>query len=586
MRINISNSCQADKALGESKSHMRTQEPEPELQGPSSHIEAGTQMDESESFQHTWRVWTIFLVLCMLSFMASIDSTVITTSLPTITREVGGTGQYVWIANSYLFACTVPQPLYGQIANIFGRRNPIFVAIGLFTLGSGLAGGAHNVGMLITGRTIQGLGSGGLYVLSDIIICDLIPPRFRGPYMSAVLSTAAIGTTIGPIIGGALAQANWRWVFWINLPVMGIGFLAIIFALNVQYKRSPTWLHALARVDFLGNAIFIPSMTALFFGLIMGGQDGYPWGSWRVILPLILGVIGWAAFHVHQASSICPEPSMPTRLFKHRTSATGFLMIFLASIIMQAMGYFLPIYFQAVRGTTPLISGVSFLPFALAIIPFGGLSGALISKTGLYRPLHWIGFALSAAGAGLFSILRENSSSGAWIGFQVIASGGTGLVFTATLPSTLAALPESDVAVATGTYSFVRSLGLVWGATMASIAFNGQVNAHLNIVANPDVRRLLVDGGAYTYAGDQVRLPEPTRSQVIEVYELALRTTWLVFSGVACLGFLVTFVEKHVELRKDHTTEFGLAKKSPTEDEGGKGGETSSSGAKTPDEAN
>lgn len=558
---------------------------EPVLEDPNSQIDAGTNINEPESFQHSWRIWTIFLILCMLSFMASIDSTIITTSLPTVTREIGGAGQYVWIANSYLFACTVPQPLYGQIANIFGRRNPIFVAIALFTLGSGLSGGARNVGMLIVGRTIQGLGSGGLYVLSDIIICDLIPPRHRGPYMSAVLSTAAIGTTIGPIIGGALAQANWRWIFWINLPVMGVGLLAIILALNVQYKRNPTWLHALARVDFLGNAIFIPSMTSIFFGLIMGGQHGYAWGSWRIILPLVLGVLGWAAFHAHQASPICREPSMPTRLFKHRTSATGFLMIFLASIIMQAMGYFLPVYFQAVKGASPLTSGVSFLPFALAIIPFGGLAGAFMSKTGLYRPLHWAGFALSAAGAGLFSILREDSSRGAWIGFQVIASGGTGLVFTATLPSTLAALPESDVAVATGTYSFVRSLGLVWGATMAAIAFNGQVDAHLNVVADPEIRQMLANGGAYTYAGGLSGLAGPARGQVIEVYELALRTTWLVFAGVACLGFLVTFVEKHVELRRDHSTEFGLAKKPPIEDRMERGDEANSPDAKRSREA-
>lgn len=176
-------------------------------------------LDTPDEFKATWRIWSVFLALAFLAFMASIDSTIITTSLPTITREIGGTGVYVWIANSYLFASTVPQPLYAQIANVFGRRNPLFVAIALFFIGSGVAGGARNPGTLITGRTIQGLGTGGLYVLSDVIICDLIPPRYRGPFLSAVLSAAAFGTTIGPIIGGALAEVNWRWVFWINLPV-------------------------------------------------------------------------------------------------------------------------------------------------------------------------------------------------------------------------------------------------------------------------------------------------------------------------------------------------------------------------------
>ncbi|KAI0469702.1 major facilitator superfamily domain-containing protein [Xylariaceae sp. FL0804] len=470
---------------------------------------AGADADEPEPFRPLWRVWTAFVALCLLSLIAFIDSTVITTSLPTVTRELGGAGQYVWIANSYLFSCTVPQPLYGQIANIFGRRNPIFFAIALFALGSGLAGGAQSIGMLITGRTIQGLGSGGLYVLSDIIICDIIPPRYRGPYISAVLSIAAIGITIGPVIGGALVQLNWRWVFWINLPVIAAGFLAIVFALSAQqYKRSPIWLYALTRVDFIGNVIFVPLMTAIFFGLIMGGQDG-----------------------------------MPTRLFKHRTSATGFILIFLASIIIQALGYFLPVYFQAVRGVSPLMSGVFFLPFALAIVPLSGMAG------------FFIGFALSAIAAGLFSTLRADSSRAAWAGYQVIAFGGTGLIFTATLPSILAALPESDVAVATAIYSFVRSLGLVWGAIMAAITFN-----------DPTVRGALHDGGAYAHVNDIARLPERTQNQAIEVYEQALHSTWLVFVGVVCIGFLITFAEKHVELRKDHATDFALAKPRLEED--------------------
>ncbi|KAK3385915.1 major facilitator superfamily domain-containing protein [Podospora didyma] len=519
-----------------------------------------------EAFQHSWRVWCIFIVLCLLSFISAVDATIITTSLPTITREIGGGHDYVWIANSFLFSSTVPQPFFGQIANIFGRRNPMIVSIFLFALGSGIAGGATGPAMLIAARAVQGLGTGGLYVLSDIIICDIIPPRHRGPYLSAVLSTAAIGTTIGPIIGGALALVNWRWVFWLNLPFSGVGLVAIVGLLNVKYERSPTWLHALARVDFLGNAIFIPSMAAIFFGLIMGGTQGYPWDSWRVIVPLVIGVAGWALFHVHQSSSLCAEPSAPPRLFKHRTSATGFFIIFLGGVILQAINYFLPVYFQAVKRTSPLTSGVYFLAFALAIIPFGGMAGAFLSKTGLYIPLHWAGFAMSAIGVGLFSLLDADSSRAAWIGFQVIASGGTGIIFTATLPSTLAPLSEEDVSVATGMYSFVRSGGLVWGVTMASIVFNGIFNAHLGEITDTSVRAMLADGAAYGFAasdsdgtGGINSLTDFTRGEVTGVYIQALKVVWYVVAAVACLGFLVTFVEKHVELRKEHVTQFGLA---------------------------
>lgn len=517
--------------------------------------------EEQSTFKRSWRVWCIFLVLCLLSFISAVDATIVTTSLPTITREIGGAEQYVWIASSFVFASTAPQPLYGQISNIFGRRNPMLFAISLFALGSGLAGGSKNPGMLISGRAIQGLGTGGLYVLSDIIICDLIPPRHRGPYLSAVLSTAAIGTVVGPVIGGALAQVQWRWVFWLNLPISGIGLAAILLLLNVKYKRSPTWKHALGRVDFLGNAIFVPSIISIFLGLIMGGTR-FPWGSWHIIVPLVLGVLGWVLFHIHQASPICKEPSTPPRLFKHRTSAAGFAIIFLCAIILQAIAYFLPIYFQAVKATSPVMSGVYFLPFALAIIPFGGFTGTIMSKTGLYVPLHWLGFAMNAVGAGLLSTLDESSGRAAWICFQILSSGGTGIIFTATLPSTLAPLREADVAVATATYSFVRSFGLVWGVTMASIVFNGLVNKNLASVGDPTIRAIMDDGAAYSYASGGLipSLPSDTRKEVINLYVQALRAVWLVVAAISCLGFCCVFIEKQVELRKNHTTEFGLAK--------------------------
>jgi hypothetical protein len=203
---------------------------------------------------------------------------------------------------------------------------------------------------------------------------------------------------------------------------------------------------------------------------------------------------------------------------------------------------------------------VNFLPFALAIIPFGGLTGVFMSKTGMYMPLHWVGFAMNAIGAGLLSTLSASSSTAAWVCFQIISSGGTGIIFTATLPSTLAALPESDVAVATGTYSFVRSFGLVWGVTMASIVFNNQVNSHLRTIGDETIRGLLANGGAYSYAsgGFISELPHDTKAQVIDVYAKALRVAWQVMAAVSCLGFVCVFLEKHVELRKDHVTDFGL----------------------------
>ncbi|KAL5117411.1 hypothetical protein ACEQ8H_004727 [Pleosporales sp. CAS-2024a] len=424
--------------------------------------------------------------------------------------------------------------------------------------------------MLISGRTVQVIGAAGLYVLSDIIICDLVPARYRGPYLTAVLSTAGIGSTIGPVIGGALAQDNWRWIFYLNIPISVCGFIIMVLLLKVNHVRSLSWEHALVQIDYLGALIFIPSTIAIFYALISGGVQE-PWSSWRIILPLVLGVLGWIIYHIQQAHCAA-NPSTPLHLFTNRTSATGFVLVFLSSVVLYTISFFLPIYFQAVKLCSPLMSGVYYLPFALAIVPFAGASGWALSKWGKYVPLHYAGTALVAIGAGLFATLDESSTRAAYIGFQIIPSAGIAIIYTVTLPSTLAPLEEKDVATATATYSFVRSFGFVWGVTMGGIVFNGQVNAHLDWVKDASLRKLLQDGAAYAFAAGKEGLSSIKNSdgllEVIQVYAKSLKIVWLVTMAVGLLALVLVPGEKAVELRKETNTDFGMKKENLTNQEG------------------
>lgn len=437
-------------------------------------------------------------------------------------------------------------------------------------LGSGLAGGAHNVSMLISGRTIQGLGAGGIYVLIDIVCCDMVPLRERGKWLGLLFSWAGVAAVLGPVLGGALAEANWRWIFYLNIPICAVSLAGILIFLRTnQAPSSRGWVR---RIDFVGNAIFIPSMVAILFGLSMGGVK-YKWGSYHIVVPLVLGTLGWAAFHVHQASSFCKEPSVPTRLFSNRTSATAYGLTFTSSIIVQMITYFLPVYLQAVKGRTPLQAGVQFLPFAGFTLMFAVVAGIMLSKTGAYRPLHWAAFALSAIGFGIFTLLDASSSKAAWACFQLIAAAGSGLVMSVLLPACMAALPESDVASATAVYSFLRTFGYVWGVTISSITFNGQVNRHLEDIADDTLRPLLADGAAYAYASQQSlqQLPDPTKGQVIGAYVKSLRTVWQVGIAFAVFSFFLVFIEKHIPLRQELDTEYGLKggeKESGLEEEG------------------
>ncbi|KAK7700964.1 hypothetical protein SLS64_010558 [Diaporthe eres] len=379
-------------------------------------------------------------------------------ALPTITADVGGARDYIWIANSFVVASCVVQPLAGQLADVFGRRAPLISSVALFALGSGVASGATNSAMLIAGRTVQGLGAGGIYVLVDIVCCDLVPLRERGKWLGLMFSWSGVGAALGSPVGGALAEANWRWIFYMNIPICAVALAGLVLLMRVgtgtaraQHKGM---VAKLRRLDVVGNAIFIPSMISLLIGLVEGGHV-HPWSSWRIIAPLVLGILGWIAFQTQQF--FVPFPSVPPRLFSNRTSASAYFLAFASSVLIQAPAYFLPVYFQAVLGTTTLESGTYFLPFALGMLVSAAIAGTLLAKIGAYRPLHAFAFAVIAVTFGLFTLFDNNTSKVTWAFFEIIGSVGTGFTLSTLLPAIMAPLADSDTAVSSATYSFVRS---------------------------------------------------------------------------------------------------------------------------------
>lgn len=515
------------------------------------------------AFKPSGRFWIIISVLCMCVLVSSLDSLIITTALPRIADSINGRSQYVWIANSFVLASTVVQPAYAQLSNIFGRRNPMLTALALFCLGSGIAGGAKNVAMLIAGRTVQGLGSAGIFVLTELIVCDMVPLRERAKYMGIVLSSGSIGTTVGPIVGGALAEADWRWCFYFNIILCFPALVAMAIFLRLKREREPNWKSALARVDFVGALIFIPSTLSLLLGLVMGGVV-HLWSSWRTIVPIVLGILGVAVFLVHQGSPMCREPSIPPRLFSNRTSAVGFFLAFTSCLLLNWVSFFLPFYFQAVKNISPLLSGVYVLPFGLFVIPAAMAAGAVLSKTGKYKPLHWLGFGFVALGCGLFSILDAHSNTASWVFFQIFVGIGIGPIITCVLPVICAPFGEEDVAVANGTFAFLRSFGFVWGITLPSIIFNARFDHYAPRIHDTRLRSQLMGGAAYGFASSGLvsSLKGETHSQVISAYTDALRNVWHAAVGFALLSFVAVFIEKHLELRTELDTKFGLEEKS------------------------
>ncbi|KUJ10081.1 putative multidrug resistance protein fnx1 [Mollisia scopiformis] len=522
---------------------------------------------EPASPNRGWRFWAIMTSMAVSSVLAGLDATAVSTAMPSIIHDLGTSQGYTWIANAYLLTTTAFTPIFGQTANIFGRRALTILSIVLFAIGSAIAGPAPSLGVLVLGRAIQGIGCAGLNTMVEMVVCDLVPLRERGKFMGFIFGIYAISTTIGPLIGGAFATyATWRWIFYLNLPLSGITLAMVLLSLGALPKKSSFSLKSLARVDFLGNALLIASITSILIALTWGGGQ-YTWSSYHTVLPLVLGLAGLLLFLAFETR--VPEPTTPFRLFANRTSLIGFLCAFIHNMLVFWILFILPIYFQAVLNKSAFRSGVDVLPTAAVCMPFTILSGGLMTKLGRYKPLLIAGFAFFPLSLGLFSLLDQNSSTGTWVGFQILAAVAIGVITPVTLPTVLTPLEERDTAVGTATWAFMRGFGTIWGAAIPLAVFNSKANSLVTsrLSSNPSAQQLLQNGGAYTlaaggsvYSALGLEANPALEDTVRGIYTDALKLCWQVGLAFALAGFLLSWGTRELRMREELETEFGLGK--------------------------
>lgn len=497
--------------------------------------------------------------------LSALDVSVISTALPTIVHDLGSGGPaFAWVANAYFLTSTAFQPLFGQIANIFGRRILTLISVLLFAIGSAVSGSANSMGVLIFGRAIQGIGGGGVNVMIQVVVGDLVPLRDRSKFMGIVFSTFTIALTIGPVVGGALAEhASWRWIFYLNLPVAGVAFVLLSLFLRLEHQKDSA-SNMLRRIDFLGNAILIPSVISVLLALTWAGTEE-SWSSWRTILPLVLGVAGLIGFLVLESTDFIREPTMPIRSFANRTSLPTFALAFIHSILTYWLSYYLPVYFQAVLEATPTQSGIDLLPSAVVSMVFGIAGGVGLSALNRFKPFMFASFSLIAISYGALTRLDQNSTTGYWVGWQIVAAAGIGTLMSVTLPAIQAPLAESEQATTSATWSFVRSFGGIWGVAIPTAIFNSQVNNLLGRVSDETFRDRLRDGGAYSLATrdfmQSLNSSTTLKEEVLSIYVDSLKLVWQVAIAFGLLGFVTTFIVKGRPLRENLQTNFGIENK-------------------------
>lgn len=398
-----------------------------------------------------------------------------------------------------------------------------------------------------------------------------------------------IGATLGPVIGGAFGHgSSWRWCFYINLPVGGASLLILFCFLRVR-SRHDTNTRLITRlvrgVDIIGNMILVGGTTAMLVALTYAGNP-YPWSSWHTLVPLIIGFASFFLLAAWESSALWAqpvlgrvsgpaastllrwaprEPIMPPRLFATGTSVIIAVNTFLYTAAVYGYIFFLPVYFQTVKSASPVRAGVNMLPVTLSGVPAAAVAAAILSRFGRFKAIHVVGFAMFLVGAGLYTRLDRDTPVGEWVGYELVASIGGGLLLNSQLPAFQAPVDEADQAVATGAWNFLRTLGGVWGVAIPAAVFASHVDALVAdgalATADPAAAALLTNGGAYGQASAafvQSFADEATRDAVRSLYRLSCQRVFQVAISFVGVCFLLALVERDIKLRTVLETDFGL----------------------------
>jgi len=413
----------------------------------------------------------VYLAMMAVLGLSALDQSIVATALPRIVADLGGMAHLSWVVTAYVLASTATMPLYGKLADQYGRRPMIFAAMGAFLLGSALCGLAQDMTQLIVFRALQGVGAGGFLPLAQIIIADIIPPAERGKRMGMVPVVYAATSLLGPVLGGLITDAlSWHWTFYVNLPVGAVAFYAIARALHKEK------VHHAHRVDYLGSVLMTGSITSALLVLALGGTE-WAWDSLQVQLCSVMAMVlgGWLAVHVRKV----PEPVLPPDLFGNRTFNIASVVMALTFMGLMGATVFFPLFFQVVMGSSPASSGLLTVAMMIGLVGSSMLSGRRLARTGKYKDVQ-LGGLVAALVA--FSTLALGMEAG-W-GYWVIEpaifllGAGLGLVMPNMTIAVQNALPMPRRGVGTAMLTFFRSLGGLLGVTGSGAMLARSLHVH------------------------------------------------------------------------------------------------------------
>ncbi|GAA3501796.1 MDR family MFS transporter [Streptomyces prasinosporus] len=478
-------------------------------------------------------------------FVAILAGTVVSNALPTIIADLGASqSSYTWVVTSELLAMTATVPLWGKLSDLFNKKLLLQLSLGMFVVGSLLAGFSHGVGLLIFSRVVQGIGAGGLTALAQVVMASIIPPRQLGKYAGVFGAVFAVGTVAGPLVGGVLVDTpwlGWRWCFFIGVP-----FALLAIALLQRTLRLPTTRREV-RIDWLGAFLIVAGVCALLIWVSLAGNE-FDWASWQTAALAGGGVLLLAAAVLVEART--PEPVIPLDIFRNRTVTLTTVASLLVGVAMFGGTVFLSQYFQVSLGKSPTVAGLMSLPMILGLLVSSTVAGQVISRTGKWKRYLVAGAVVMTVGLGLLSTIGADTHFGLLGLYMAVLGVGVGMLMQNLVLAAQNDVPAAELGAATSVLSFFRSMGGTIGTSvLGAILANRVADEMTRGLREAGVTAPAGEGSGEGGVPDMSTLPAPMRSLVEHAYGVATADLFLIAAPFALLALVAVVFLKEKPLK-------------------------------------